>query len=141
MASVSAFFFFALLRPFGSRSFILAALAIAPLFLFQSRGLYLALPLAVLVLALLRARTPGLRRISAAGALAIVAAGVVLAVQPSGRFGSTSPALLREQLSTLVGGTGVGSGSLNARTAVVHADDRPGRCPPGRAPLRARTGP
>ena len=116
VASVSAFFFFALLRPFGSRSLLLAALAIAPLFLFQSRGLYLALPLTVMLLGLLRARTPGLRRILAAAALAVVTAAIVLAVQPSGRFGSTSPALLREQLLTLVGGTGVGDGSLNART-------------------------
>ena len=116
VASVSAFFFFALLRPFGSRSLILAALAIAPLFVFQSRGLYLAVPLTVLVLALQRARTPGMRRLSAAAVFAVAAAAIVLVVQPTGRFGSTSPALFQEQLATLVGGTGVGHGSLTART-------------------------
>jgi O-antigen ligase len=116
VASVSAFFFFALLRPFGSRSLVWAALATAPLFLFQSRGLYLALPLVIVLLALLRSRTRGLRRISAATAFAVIVAVIVLVIQPSGRFGTASPALVREQLMTLVGGTGVGDGSLNART-------------------------
>lgn len=116
VASISAFFFFALLRPFGSKSLILAALAIAPIFLFQSRGFYLALPLVAVLLVLLRARTPGLRRIAAAFALAAVVGVIVLTVQPTGRFGTTSPALLQEQLLTLVGGTGVGDGSLDHRT-------------------------
>lgn len=131
VASLSAFFFFALLRPFGSRSLVLAALAVAPLFIFQSRGLYLALPLTVVLLVLQRARTPGLRRLTAAAALALVAAALVLAVQPSGRFGSTSPSLLREQLLTLAGGTGVGDGSLAARTewfseTIARVDGSPG---------------
>ena len=116
VASISAFFFIAMVRPFGSRSLFVAALAVAPLFVLQSRGLYLALPLTALLLALLQARTPGMRRIAAAAAVAVVVAAVVLAVQPSGRFGSTSPALIRTQLLTLVGGKGVGEGSLNART-------------------------
>ena len=116
VATVSAFFFFALVRPFGSRSLILAALAIAPIFALQMRGLYLSVPLTVLLLTLQRARTPGLRRISAAAAFAVVAAVIVLAVQPNGRFGSSSPALFRDQLLTLVGGQGTGAGSLNART-------------------------
>jgi O-antigen ligase len=116
VASISAFFFFALLRPFGSKSLILAALAIAPIFVFESRGLYLSLPLAIVLLALLRARTTGLRRIATAAALAAVAGVIVLTIQPAGRFGTTSPALVQEQLLTLVGGKGVGDGSLNART-------------------------
>lgn len=131
VASVSAFFYFGLFRPFGRRSLVLAAIAIAPLFLFQSRGLYLALPLAVALLTLQRGRTSAVRRLGAAAAIAAVAAAIVLTVQPAGRFGSTSPALLREQLLTLTGGAGVGDGSLNARTewfseTLARVDAHPG---------------
>jgi len=118
VASVSAFFFFALVRPFGRRSPLLAALAIAPVFVFQSRGLYVALPLTVLLLVMIEiagARTPRLRRIAMASGLTIVAAAVVFAAHPAGRFGKTSPGLVGEQLSTLLGGRGVGAGSLNHR--------------------------
>lgn len=118
VASVSAFFFFALLRPFGRLSPVLAALAIPPVFVFQSRGLYLAFPITIICLALVEAgtRSPRMRRLSAATALAVLAAGILLTIQPTGRFGNTTPSLVREQLSTLIGGGGVGSGSLNART-------------------------
>lgn len=118
VASVSAFFFFALVRPFGRLSPVLAALSIPPLFIFQARGLYVVLPLTVLLLALIElagARTPRLGRIVAATGMTIVAAGIVLVAQPTGRFGSSSPALVREQISTLAGGKGVGQGSLNHR--------------------------
>jgi hypothetical protein len=119
VACLSAFFFFALVRPFGRKSPFLAALAIPPVFLLQLRGLYLALPLTILLLAVTSfagARTPHIRRLLAATALAVIAGGLVLAAQPGGRFGAATPDLVVNQLSTLVGNSGTGTGSLNART-------------------------
>jgi O-antigen ligase len=119
VASVSAFFFFALVRPIGSFSLVLAALSIPPILVSQMRGLYVVLPLTIMVLlltGLVEGRAPLVRRLLVATIVTVVAASAVLAAQPNGRFGKTNPGLIRDQIMTLAGGSGVGSGSIDSRT-------------------------
>jgi hypothetical protein len=117
VSSVSAFFFFVLLRRPSFTSAALAAAAIPPLFTLQSRGLYLALPLALVVVVAVRAFQPqrGGMRFAKALAVGAVASALVLAVHPTGRFGGASASLIKDQLLTLVGKNGVGSGSIGTR--------------------------
>ncbi len=112
MVFVGAFFFFVFVRPFGARSYILAAAALPLLVLVQSRGLYLAVPAAIgMVATLARARAGaqirrGLAATLAVGALALV---VFIPLAPEGRLGDVSTSFVVAQLATLTGEEGPGT--------------------------------
>jgi O-antigen ligase len=114
---VSAFFFFALVRPFGSRSYVIAALALPVMALVQLRGLYLAVPLAiVLVWGLARAQGSRMRkRLAATLGAGLALLVLFMPIAPEGRLGKVSPKFLVAHLATLAGSSGAGAGSLEDR--------------------------
>jgi hypothetical protein len=121
-AAAAGLFYFALVRPFGRVSYVLAAGFLAELAIFQSRGLYLALPAAVIVTYLLagpssaRART-GLAATFGVGAIALA---LLLPLAPKGRLGPVSPWFTLQQLQTLQGHAGPGAGTYEDRIAWFH---------------------
>jgi O-Antigen ligase len=122
-AAAAGFFFFALVRPFGRFSYVLAAGFLAELAVFQQRGIYLALPAAIiLVLALAGSDRSGRARIGLAGAFAagILVLALLLPLSPQGRLGPVSPWFTASQLRTLEGRAGPGSGSYEDRIAWFH---------------------
>jgi O-antigen ligase len=109
---VAAFFYFAIVRPFGSRSYYLAAAALPLMVLLQSRGWYIAVPAAILLVVLLgRARTGKQVRRGLAATLAVGAVGLALffPIAPEGRVGQVSPSFVVAQLATLSGREGPGA--------------------------------
>jgi hypothetical protein len=121
----AAFFFFALVRPIGRLSLLVAALTIPLIVVAESRGVYLAIPVTVIALLAFGLVNGGqwrfrLRRLGAALVVMLIMGGLALTVAPAGRFGRATPALVLNQLKTLTGGEGVGAGSLNARTHWFH---------------------
>ncbi len=119
-ASVSAGLFFVLFRPFGRWSSFFAAVMFGSVFLYQARGVYIALPLAVLVAWLVAPRRSGLATsVKTTTVLVLVLLGIMVIVAPQGRFGGASFDLVFEQLGTLAGNEGVGAGSLRHRLEMI----------------------
>jgi O-antigen ligase len=118
LAFVGAFFFLTLVRPFGARSYLLAAAALPLMVLVQIRGLYLAVPAAIAVVWFLGRAQTGVRarrRLAATlgvGALALV---LFFPLAPEGRLGEVSPSFVVAQLATLSGNEGPSAGSLDDR--------------------------
>lgn len=117
--AVAAFFFFTLVRPYGRMSYALAAATLPVMALMQSRGLYLSVPAAILLLLLLaRARggvrvRRGLAATLGAGALALA---LFFPIAPKeGRVGELTPSFVFAQLGTLAGREGPGA-SVDQRT-------------------------
>lgn len=116
-ALASAFFYFVIARPFRASPWIAAA-ALPPIALQQSRGLFIALPLsALLVLTLARGESgrqfrSGLMLTMALGAVALA---MLFTFSPQGRLGPTNARFIVSQLMTLRGESGPGAGSLAAR--------------------------
>ncbi len=115
----AAFFFFAIVRPFGARSYVLAAMALPLLALLQTRGLFLAVPAGIgLVWVLGRAQTGarvrrGLAATLAVGALALI---VFFPLAPDeGRLGEVSPGFIVAHLATLSGREGPSAGTVDVR--------------------------
>jgi len=115
----AAFFFFAIVRPFGMRSYALAAAALPLLALLQTRGLYIAVPVAIgIVWVLGRAQTGarvrrGLATTVGVGALALV---VFFPLAPDeGRLGEVSPSFIVSHLATLSGREGPSAGTVEVR--------------------------
>lgn len=123
VAAISAFFFFTFLRPFGRWSPLLAACCLPAIALFQSRGLYVALPAtALLVWLLVRDRAKGrlwasLTAPIAAGAVALA---LIFVAAPEGRLARVSPDAIESQLRTLVGGRDEQSTRVEQRLTWVH---------------------
>lgn len=117
--AAAGFLFFGLVRPLGSFSYWFAAWMLALVALVQSRGLYVSVPLVLLIVFLgargRRGGNTGRRRLLAA----VVAGGLglllVFAVVPGGRLGPVSPEFVQEQLGTLTGAQGEGAGSFEDR--------------------------
>ncbi len=115
-AAAAALFYFALVRPFGRLSLIPAGAAIAVILMVQSRGLYLAIPLAATVTGLIARRSNGVASRLAAGLLVgVVAAFGVMAFAPAGRLGPVTPSFATSQLATLRGDAGPLAGSISHR--------------------------
>ena len=122
-AAAAGLFFFALVRPFGALSHALAAGFLAELAIFQSRGIYLAVPLAAVLVWILARSGEGSRlRVGLAATLAFAAivAALVLPLAPKGRLGPVSPTFVAAQLATLSGKSGPGSGSYHDRIRWFH---------------------
>lgn len=122
-AAAAGFFFFALVRPFGRLSYVLAAGFLAELAVFQQRGIYLAVPAAaILVLGLAGSDLSGRARTGLTGAFTagVIALALLLPLSPQGRLGTVSPWFTVSQLRTLEGRSGPGSGSYQDRIAWFH---------------------
>jgi hypothetical protein len=120
-AAAAGFFFFALIRPFGRLSYVLAAGFLAELAVFQQRGIYLAIPVAaILVWALAGSSGRARTGLAAAFATGVIALALFLPLAPEGRLGPVSPWFTVSQLRTLQGGAGPGSGSYQARVTWFH---------------------
>jgi O-antigen ligase len=135
VAAISAFFFFSFLRPFGRWSPLLAAGCLPAIALFQSRGLYVALPAtALLVWLLVRDRAKARLGASltapiAAGALALA---LIFVTAPEGRLARVSPDAIESQLRTLVGGRDEQSTRVEQRLTWVRGVlDEVGQTPNG----------
>jgi O-antigen ligase len=109
------FFFLLLLRP--PLSVLLGALGLILVAYFQSRGLYLVLPIACLVAVLasggIKTRLPS--RLAASAILCLVLLVVVLPLGPQGRLGPVTAGLVGTQIGTLFGQEGPGAGSYEDR--------------------------
>ena len=117
-ATLAGSLFYTLLRPLGGFSYAVAGAFLPLLLLFQARGLYLALPLAVLILALgARSNRRDRLRSAVIGALLVGAVGgaSLLALRPEGRMGEVSPRFFIEHVATLLGAEGPGAGSFHHR--------------------------
>jgi O-Antigen ligase len=121
-AVVSAFLFFALLRPLRC-SYWIAALCLVPVAVIQQRGLYLATATAILVVVGFGKNRSGLKlrkHVVTALVLGLVAMTASASVGLSGRLNKVSPAFAIAQVKTLTGHNGPGSGSAAARTEWLH---------------------
>jgi O-antigen ligase len=118
LAAAAGLFFFALVRPYGRRSYLLAAAFLPFIAIYQSRGLYLALPIVgVVVWALarhdaIRGARRGLALGLVVGTVMVVA---VMIVAPAGRLGPVTPGFAAAQLGTLAGGSGPSAGTYQRR--------------------------
>src|SRR5207249_4676786 len=99
-ASAAGFFYFALVRPFGRWSYPLAAGFLALIVMFESRGMYLIVPLAILATWLLAGtRRAAVRsRLGTSLAVSLVALGFLFVVAPEGRLGVVSLDTITSQL-------------------------------------------
>lgn len=114
-ALVAAFFFFAMVRPWGMWSYVIAAVALSLNAVSESRGLYVGLPV-ILLLVWFGTRRADVRR----GLLASLCCGLVALIllfiaAPQGRLGRVTPSFVTAQIGTLFGHAGPGAGSLTTR--------------------------
>ena len=124
-AASAALFFFALVRPFGRLSYLLASLCLPVIALTQARGLYIAVPAALLVLWLAvgrpRPSVAGSRSPRLRTGLAVVAAGglagllILFVLAPEGRLGAASSDFYVRHVGTLLGNAGPVASSLEDR--------------------------
>ena len=118
-AIVTCFLACLILRPFGERrSLVAAALFLPAIAVQQSRGMFIAVPLSLLVIVFGSGRLAGrLRRATATVVvLGIVAVALTFTASPEGRLGPTNAQQIAEQLHTLHGGQGTGAGTFKVRT-------------------------
>lgn len=122
-AAVAGFFFFALLRPLGRASYLVAACFLPPLAFFQSRGGYVAFAVSFLLVVvgtggnrLLRAR-PRIVKAVAIGACLLTA---TFAVGFQGRLAPVTAGVVQSQLATLGGRAGVGQTNYQIRVHWFH---------------------
>jgi O-antigen ligase len=116
--AAAGLFYFIVVRPFGRRSYVLAALFVPAMLLFQSRGLYVAVPAAALALVALSLGANSSRIVRSLGitvGIGLAVATAFLAFAPEGRLGRASPDFVRAQLATLTGAEGPGAGSFRDR--------------------------
>jgi O-antigen ligase len=114
----AAFFYFALVRPFGARSYVLAAAALPLLAMLQSRGLYIAVPMAMALVWTLgrkRAGTQVRKGLALSVAVGVVVLAVFFPFAPEGRLGKVSPSFIVAQIQTLSGREGPSSGTITVR--------------------------
>jgi O-antigen ligase len=108
----AAFFFFALVRPFGRWSYLVAATTLPIMALQQSRALYLALPTAIICV-WVGSRAHSTVRVRRGLAITLTVGAVAMLLffpfAPEGRVGKTTPSLIVAQLGTLAGHKGPGS--------------------------------
>jgi hypothetical protein len=119
VVAAAGFFYFALVRPFGRLSYGLAAGFLAECAIFQSRGLYLVVPAAAILVWLLSTRRAR-SGLAAAIAVGVVALAFLLPLAPQGRLGPVSPWFTLQQLRTLQGQSGPGAGSYEDRVTWFH---------------------
>ena len=121
-AAAAGMFFFAIVRPFGRLSYVLAAGFLAELAVFQLRGLYLAVPAAIVLVFMLAGKGAGRARGGLAATLAtsVIVLALLLPLAPQGRLGPVSPWFTVSQLRTLQGRAGPGSGSYQDRVTWFH---------------------
>jgi O-antigen ligase len=118
LTAAAGLFFFALVRPWGRRSYLLAAAFLPIIALNQSRGLYLTLPVVIVLLWWLmrHSRTRVMRKdLALVLGVGVAMVLVVMVVAPAGRLGPVTPSFLAAQLGTLAGGEGPSAGTYERR--------------------------
>jgi O-antigen ligase len=116
-ASAAAIFLFGLVRPFGKLSFPVAGAFVPLLLMFQARSLYLAVPLAVLVVLVFAKPSRDRIRMALSGVLVVssVVGALILPLNPEGRLGPVTPEFLVAHAQTLIGGEGPSAGTIRHR--------------------------
>jgi hypothetical protein len=118
IASTAGFAFFLWVRPVRRWSYLIALGFVALAFLSQKRGIYLALPIATVVcvaVAWHRLDRSARRGLLVLGGASVIVVALLLALAPAGRLGRFTPSLFFDQLRTLVGYEGEGSGTISDR--------------------------
>ena len=124
-AAGAGLLFFGLVRPVRWSLPIAAAFA-APVLMIEMRGLFLALPIALLFLFVIAGVNDGdvRKRVAALLVAAVVALPIVFALAPSGRLGPVEPSFVASQLGTLLGvEEGPGSNSIDTRLDFIRTTD------------------
>ena len=106
------------MRPFGRRSYWLAAATLPVIVIEQLRGIYVALPLACLLVWVLSRSRVGVeirRGLAITLGVGIVAASLVFTVAPEGRLGKVTPTFFISHFSTLLGREGPSAGTVDHR--------------------------
>lgn len=122
-AVVASFFFVALFRPFRSWSFVVAALLLVEVILFQRLTLYLALPAIAVFVWLASGQSSKVRvrqRIVSVFAASLLSLLLVAPLAPSGRVGPVSLSFATGQVGTLFGRSGPRGGAVKNRSAWFH---------------------
>jgi hypothetical protein len=117
-AAATGFFFFALVRPFGSASIPLAAGFLPVIALVQERGVYLAVFVASALLLLLakgRLSLPLRRSLLGAVVVGVIGLVFVFTARPEGRLGTADVGFYTSQVGTLLGRQGPGAGTYRLR--------------------------
>jgi O-antigen ligase len=116
-AGAAALFFFALVRPFGRVSYLIAASFLPVLLLVQARGIYIAVPAVSVFVLVAGLRAPGRvgRGLATTAAVGVIGLALVLAHGPEGRLGQVTPQFLTAHLATLWGRDGPSAGSVEHR--------------------------
>ncbi len=115
--AIGAAFLFYLLIAAPPKSYILGSICLACAFFLQLRGLYLAIPFAVFLVYLIAGKVR-LRLTSRAISTMVVGFALLMLIAPlglQGREGRVSFSFVTEQLGTLLGHKGAGSGSYDQR--------------------------
>jgi O-antigen ligase len=113
-AAASGMFFFAIVRP-NRRAYFIAGAFVAVMLLFQARALYIAVPLAGLIIAVLAGRRGPGRRLALTLVFAVAIGTATIAASPPGRLGDVSPEFYASHVRTLFGSSGPGAGSYQHR--------------------------
>lgn len=117
LAACGAILFFLVVRP--HKMMVLCAAVLVPvIFLVQSRGVYLALILSLVVLAISRPKHSSggvLRRLGVVVAVASFGLILLLPLGLQGRVGTASVGFFGDQLETLLGSAGPGAGTIDDR--------------------------
>jgi len=120
--AVAAALFVVLLNTTHPVRYILGAISLGVLAYVQARGLYLAIPIAVLT-AFLSGRRPDrfhiLKGILISLVVALLPIKVMIPLAPTGRIGEISPQFFWEHLKTAFGAEGVASGSVEHRRRMI----------------------
>jgi O-Antigen ligase len=118
LGAAAALLFFMILAPFGKMSYVLAGIALAYLVLIQSRGLYVAVAVALFIIGLMSPKRFRIRgRLVAGLVFAVAATLIIFSLAPTGRLGRATPQFVLSQIGTLLGRSGTGSGSIQTRQA------------------------
>lgn len=117
MVGIGAALLFFLVMGRAPWSYLLGALALGAAILFQSRGLYLVIPLSAVLIMCFGARFGQRLPLRIIGCLVIAVFLLVLLapLQPQGRLGPVTADFTNEQLGTLLGREGAGAGSYEDR--------------------------
>jgi O-antigen ligase len=132
-AGIAAGFFACMfLRPFGKRSVVAAVLFLPAIAVQQSRGMIIAVPLAMVVIFFASGRLAGRLRLTTTMVVVMGAISLALtfAASPEGRLGPTNANHIIAELETLTGGRGPGEGTYNHRrqwlsSVMARVDEHP----------------
>jgi O-antigen ligase len=115
--ALGAAFFYFMLRVRPPLALLLGAACFAILLMFQSRGLYLGIPLTLIVILIAgrQLKTGLAARLAGCLVVGVVLMAALLPLSPEGRMGPVSLSFITSQIGTLLGQEGPGDGSYDDR--------------------------